>query len=105
MIRPNKRRFVFANFLATGHLVWGVPFEKPGDVPRITRWDEGRWPLCCGQVMSDKEVEQWIAEGLAVEVEGGRCGHRSIKAGPKLDSWLGNAWHDMTAARWVRKPA
>lgn len=102
MIRPNKRRFTFATYLLSGFLPWGRDFRREGQAPTIGRHRDagGRnWPLCCGHVMTDKEVETWIAEGLAVEAEPGAQGNRRIAAGPNLEAWVASAWERM-APRW-----
>lgn len=104
MIRPNKRRFTFATYLLSGYLPWGRDFRREGEMPRIGRFvDDGRpsWPLCCGHVMSDSEVAQWVAEGLA-EMRGGED-VRWIVAGPNLERWVSDAWHGLTVQRWAPK--
>lgn len=105
MIRPNKRRFTIATYLLSGFLPWGRDFRRADQEPSIGRYPErdGRnWPLCCGCVMTDKEVEAWIAEGLAVETEPGPRGNRRIAAGPALETWVSDAWHRLTP-RWNAK--
>lgn len=102
MIRPNKRRFTIATYLLSGFLPWGRDFRHEGRQPTIGRYrDKGgrNWPLCCGCVMTDQEVDAWIAEGLAVEAEPRSDGNRRISAGPALEAWTSQAWHRMSP-RW-----
>lgn len=103
MVRPNKRRFTVASYLLSGFLPWGVDFRREGQPPSIGRWPAkgGRnWPLCCGCVLTDAEVTDWIAEGLMSEGEPGPNGNRRVVAGPQLERWLSDAWHGLTVQRW-----
>ena len=109
MIRPNKRRFTIGSYLLSGFLPWGRDFTSRNGPPSIGRCPAERggfkWPLCCGHVLTDREVADWIAEGLMAEGEPGPNGNRCVIAGPNLESWISAAWHDMTVARWAKKPA
>lgn len=106
MIRPNKRRFTIAFFVQSGWLPWGRDFRHGrADEPCLTRWpDRGRakWPVCCGHVLTDKEVREWVEEGLLIEGEPHKDGYRRMVAGPHLEQWIAGAWEGLVPARWSK---
>lgn len=105
MIRPNKRRFTIAFFVQSGWLPWGTDLRHGRtDEPCLKHWPDksGRnWPVCCGHVLTDKEVEAWVADGLLVETQPSEDGRRRMVAGPNLERWLSDAWEGLKPARWV----
>ena len=109
IVRANKRTFAFGQYLLSGFLPWGTDFrEADGGPPRIVRvarpgTSRSRWPLCCGQVLTDAEVDRWKALGLAIDGPLSARGNPTIIAGPRLETWVSDAWHGLRARRWVKQ--
>lgn len=102
MIKPNKRRFVIGIYVLSGWLPWGRnldagnPKRAGSDTARVS---VNYWPICCGHVLRDTEVQAWKAAGLLVAGEPLR-GLETVRAGPKLEMWINDAWHDMQVRSW-----
>lgn len=101
LLKPTKRRYVFAAYLLSGFLPWGRDFRFGREErPSIGRWKNcstkrWEWPLCCGHAMSDAEVKAWTDAGLVTDAGPDRYGGRHIFAGPQLEDWTCQAFEQM----------
>lgn len=104
MIKPNRRRFAIAIYLLSGVTPWGRDLHRSfadSEQPSLPNCD-GRWIMCCGHVMRTEEVEVWKADGLLVDGPVDRGNRPTVVAGPKLETWVSHAWHNMVVQRWWR---
>ena len=103
-IRPNKRRFAIGFYLLAGFSPWGVDLEgRLGKAePTMPNCGGGDWIMCCGHVLKTGEVENWTRAGLAADGPPDRFGRPTIVAGPALDRWISDAWHDLQVRSWSR---
>lgn len=102
-IKANKRTYAIGLFLLTGWTPWGVKLLWSGI--SLVGGESGKkggaeWIMCCGHVLSRAEMDLWIAEELAAPDEPDRFGRPQVKAGPKLERWLGVAFEGLRAKTW-----
>lgn len=103
-IRPNKVRFAIGVYLLSGYLPWGVDFrDEMGTAPALPRCQTDRgykWILCCGHTLNDRQIAAWRAAGLVMDGPPDKGGRPTVIAGPRLNKWLGDAWHHLVARSW-----
>lgn len=101
VFRWSKRRFTIAFYVLSGWLPWGVHLDR-GDPGRARELVHriGRWPVCCGHVLRQREVDVWKALGLLVDGRPGPDGKFTLVAGPNLERTIPAVWHDMAVRSW-----
>lgn len=99
-VKTTKRTYAIAMILMTGVTPWGRKLGEPGMSyhPR-DQCRPARWAACCGHVLTPAAMDQWIAEGLAVEVVSSQ-GLRRAEAGPELEEWIAFAFHGLKVQHW-----
>ena len=103
-IKPTTKILTIFSAMATGYLPWGVKLRET-DLTRSGRtrmFEYGdkpphSWPLCCGFVFTDEEVEILLQAGLLTQI-----GKDKMRLTAQGKQWLADNWPEACDnARWI----
>lgn len=90
------RNYAIASYLVHGHTPWGIRLW--GEEPCLRYCGDDGWIMCCNHVLTDSEVADWTAAGVAKisDVPSARDGARLVHNGDRTLKWLSECWDSLS---------